>query len=275
MRLAYLERFAASGGASALTLGVLRSLGYALLAVTAVAIAVLAIRWRRRGMGTDQLARWLVGSTTSGSFWRQPQISPLLRAAVDGQPTGPTTPHEYLRAICDATDNLTGAARAHGCDAVASARTLLAGIELLDAELVALRRDADPIDVMRVEDRLAMLGRTSLQDDQDREQMRILLSGQLEVFARLTAWQEQVVTERAELVDRLRSLWAAVRQLGSDDATPTVRASSAESLRELHLAIERDVQERRLAATRTVVDHPRPTRGQGRPGDSPDKLERA
>jgi hypothetical protein len=158
---------------------------------------------------------------------------------------------------------------------VAAARTLLAGIDALDAELVALRRDADPMDVMRVEDRLAMLGRTTTLDDHDQQQMRELLNGQLEVFARLTARQEQVVNQRAELFDRLRSLWTAVRQLGADDVTPTVRASSVESLRALHVAIEREVLERRLAATRAGAAPARPTREDDRAGESPDKLERA
>ncbi len=112
---------------------------------------------------------------------------------------------------------------------------------------------------MRVEDRLAMLGRNSTLDDLDQEQMRSLLTGQLEVFARLTARQEQVVNQRGVLIDRLRSLWTAVRQLGAADATPTVRASSVESLRELHLAIEREVVHRRSSATRATTTEARPT----------------
>jgi predicted Ser/Thr protein kinase len=241
--LAYVERLAAGNGAR-LTPGILRSVGYALIALTAVAISVLALRWRSRGVGNDQLARWLVGSTTSGSFWREPQISPLLRPVDGERPTGPSTPHEYLRAISNAAEGLAGSARAPGSDAIAAARTLLGGIESMDAEIASLRRNADPIEVLRVEERLAVLGEGSGRADHDQAQMRSLLRRQLEVFTRLKARQEQVVSVRSQLIEQLRSLWAAVRDLGNDDATPSARTISADSLRALCTAIESAVFDR-------------------------------
>jgi len=244
--LAYVERLAAGNGAS-LTPGILRSVGYVLIALTAVAIAVLALRWRSRGVSGAQLARWLVGSTTSGSFWSEPQISPLLRPVNGEQPTGPSTPHEYLRAISEAAGALAGSKRAPGCDAIAAARTLLGRIASTDAEIASLRRNADPIEVLRVEERLAVLGERSGHADHDQAQMRSLLRRQLEVFTRLKARQEQVVIVRSQLIEQLRSLWAAVRDLGNDDATPSARTISAESLRALCATIEHAVFDQRRA----------------------------
>ncbi len=243
--LAYIEHLLATSGGTRLTPSLLRSVGYMLIALTAVAIAILAISWRNRGVGNEQLARWLVGSTISGSFWREPQISPLLRPAEAQQSSGPTTPHEYLRAISDAAEALAGSARAPGSDAVKAARTLLGGIEDMDADIASLRRNADPIEVLRVEERLAVLGEaTGREGDSDQEQMRALLRRQLEVFTRLRARQEQVVDQRARLIEQLRSLWAAVRDLGKDGATSADRNASAASLRALCSVIERAVPDR-------------------------------
>jgi predicted Ser/Thr protein kinase len=234
--LAYVERLAA--GSASLTPGILRSVGYVVIALTAVAIAVLALRWRSRGVGSAQLARWLVGSTTSGSFWSEPQISPLLRPVNGEQPTGPSTPHEYLRSISDFAEALAGSARAPGSDAIAAARTLLGRIASADAEIASLRRNADPIEVLRVEERLAVLGEGNGPADNDQAQMQSLLRRQLALFTRLKARQEQVVDARSRLIEQLRSLWAAVRDLGKDEATPSARTSSAEALRALCAAIE-------------------------------------
>jgi hypothetical protein len=236
--LAYFERLVAASGGTRLTPGLLRNLGYLLIVLTAVAIAVLALRWRSRGVGNDQLARWLVGSTTSGSFWREAQISPLLRPVAGEHPTGPSTPHDYLRAISEAAEALAGSARASGSDAIAAARTLLGRIEAMDVEIASLRRNADPIEVLRVEERLAVLGEGTGRSDHDQAQMRSLLRRQLEVFTRLKARQEQVVTGRTRLIEQLRSVWVAVRDLGNNDASPAARTIGVESLRALCAGIE-------------------------------------
>ncbi|MGQ0640562.1 MAG: serine/threonine-protein kinase [Gemmatimonadaceae bacterium] len=239
--LAYIERVVGTSGALRLTPGNLRGIGYAFILLTAGAIAGLALRWRSRGVGVNQLARWLVGSTTSGSFWREPQISPHLRTSEADPPTGPSRPRDFLRAISDRAEALSGSARAPGSDAVAAARTLLRAIQALDDELVSLRRDADPVEVLRVEERLAVLGEgTGHSNHNDQEQMRVLLRRQLEVFTRLRARQELVLDARTRRLGQLRSLWEGVRDLGSEVATPAVRVVSGESLRALCSAIERD-----------------------------------
>ena len=241
--LVWIERLAASSNATPYALSFLRGTEYAVVGLTALAIVVLAVRWRRRGLGPDQLARWLVGSTTSGSFWRLPQISPLLQSAGRGLPPGPVTPHDYLRAISEAADALTGSARASGSAlAIAAARTLLAEIDALDSELASLRRNAEPVEVMRVEERLAVLsdevGRG--EGGQDHEEMRLLLRGQLDVFRRLIARQEHAAADRARLLDKLRCLWTAVRQLHTDSETPATSPSAIASLLALCLSIESD-----------------------------------
>jgi hypothetical protein len=140
---------------------------------------------------------------------------------------------------------LTGSARAPGSAAVAAARTLLAEIDARDSELASLRRNAEPIEVMRVEERLAVLGDEVGRGEggQDHEEMRLLLRGQLDVFRRLIARHEHAAAERARLLDTLRSLWTAVRQLRMDDERPVARPSGIESLLALCLSIESDAHE--------------------------------
>jgi hypothetical protein len=235
--LAYAERVASQQGAASATLLGLRVTTYALVAATGLSIAVLAARWHRRGMGTDQLARLLVGSTTRGAFWRQPQISPLLQVSSDQtRAIGPQTPHDYLRAISADAELLTGSARAVGSDAVAAARTLLSDIDALDTELASLRRDADPVEIARAEHRLSLLGDAG--GDGDQQQVRALLRQQLEVLERMKGRAEVATDQRARLLDMLRSLWAAVRDLGTGDAGPATRAERVDSLRSLCSTIQ-------------------------------------
>ena len=246
--LAYIESGAAPGGATPLATRMLKYVSYILVTVTTIGIVTLAARWRRLGMGTKEMAGLIIGSSVSGTFWRQPQISPFLLNANKGQAAGPTTPHELLRAIADTAESLAGATRASGSNAVAAARVLLPAIEMLDNELESLRRNADPAEVVRVEVRLALMeeagARAGGGGDEDHEQMRVLLRRQLELFARLQARREAVMHQQKQLVERLRSLWVALCKLRQDDPKLTSNASQSashvESLRALCLAIERD-----------------------------------
>jgi predicted Ser/Thr protein kinase len=240
--LVYVERLVGFSPTTAAWQAALRSAEYGIIVLTAVAIGALAMRWSGRGLDVDQLARWLVGSTTSGSFWRAPQVSPLLDDPKREETKGPTTPHDYLRAISEAAATLQGSARAAGSDAVAAARTLMAAIDACDAELRVLRRDADPLEASRIQERLALLGETGDEgvtyDDQ--AQMRQLLRHQLELFARLGVRQEMVAARRRQLADRMSSLWHALRQLAREGVgVPTgERATDREALRALCLSIE-------------------------------------
>jgi hypothetical protein len=238
--LAYAERLVASDATSRSWSTALRGAEYAVILLTAGVIGAIAIRWSGRGLGVEQLARWLVGSTTSGSFWRTPQVSPLLDDSTLEQPKRPGTPHEYLRAISEAAGSLQGSARSVGSDAVAAARTLRAGIEACDAELRRLRRDADPIEASRLEERLALLGEDLEQGitNDDQAQMRLLLRRQLDLFARLGARQEIVADRRGILVEHLSSLWKLLREMKADGASTTQPSAASDSLRALCVSIE-------------------------------------
>jgi hypothetical protein len=61
----------------------------------------------------------------------------------------------------------------------------------------------------------------------------MLLRQQLEVLERLQGRAEVAADQRARLLDMLRSLWAAVRELRIEDAGAAARGERAEALRTL------------------------------------------
>ena len=183
----------------------------------------------------------LVGPTAAETFWSSPGIAPLLaprpRRDLRSRLDTPLTPHELLRAISDAAEKLTGAPRALGTDAVAAARQLFGGVELLDGEIAMLARDADPAEVARVEKRLA--AGDDLTRDPDEQQMRMLLRRQLELLSRLLARLESATSQRERLLARLRELWACVRALHTDSGDGSGR-EAAERIALICMAAERE-----------------------------------
>ena len=197
---------------------------YAVVLLTALAVAAGAWRWRGHGLSTPDIAWMLVGPTIEARFWVRPQIAALLTHAagqVSCDADQPQTPHDYLRAISDVAERLGGSARALGSDAVAAARQLVVSIDALDREIAMLARDADPTEVSRLEHRLSALGEQTTDDDE--QQMHRLLESQLELLRRLSARLEGASTDRAHRVGMLRTLSLYVADL---------RARTAEESRE-------------------------------------------
>jgi predicted Ser/Thr protein kinase len=197
---------------------------YLLIVFAFAVVAASAAAWRRRGLATPEVAWLLVGPTIEARFWGKPQIESVLTrlpprpgARDDAQPE---TPHDYLRAILEAAERLTGDARALGSDAVAAARQLVGAIDALDREIAMLARDADPVEVSRLEQRLAWLDEGAADDDE--QQMRLLSGQQLELLRRLTARLEAATTQRAHHVGMLRTLSLYLANLRARTAEETL-----------------------------------------------------
>jgi serine/threonine-protein kinase len=214
---------------------------YGVALLTAIVGSGSAVLWRRRGLPAADVAWLLVGPTVGTRFWGRPHISALLTRP-PGQSGAcardePQSPHDYLRSISDAAEQLTGPARALGSDAVAAARQVLSHIEALDKEIAMLARDADPVEVSRIEQKLAALdGDTT---DSDEQQMRMLLESQLGLLRRLGARLDGAATHRAHRVGMLGTLSLYVANLRARTAEDSLDSGELTSnIRALCLAIE-------------------------------------
>ncbi|MDB4898524.1 MAG: protein kinase, partial [Gemmatimonadetes bacterium] len=214
---------------------------YGVLLVTTVIAGASVWLWRRRGLPAADVAWLLAGPTVGTRFWNRTQISALLTlpagqgaaCAVDE----PQSPHDYLRAISDAAERLTGSARALGSDAVAAARQLISSIEALDKEIVMLARDSDPVELSRIDQRLSVLGNETT--DGDEQQMRRLLESQLELLHRLSARLEGASTFRAHHVGMLQSLALCMANLRARTASESLEGGEVTArIRALCDAIE-------------------------------------
>jgi hypothetical protein len=193
---------------------------YGLLAVAGAALLGVALMWWRRGLSIEEVTSLLLGPTVRPGFWTRSHIAihVAVRPAAGATcpPNQPETAHDYLRSISEAAESLTGPARALGSEAINAARQLLASIQALDAEIATLARDADPVEVARIEQKLAPLH--GAEADGDEQQMRDLLKSQLELVRRLSARLEAAAEHRTQLLDMLKTLWLQIANLRAQTA---------------------------------------------------------
>jgi predicted Ser/Thr protein kinase len=203
---------------------------FLIISVTGAVVAVSIWLWRRRGMAGSDIPRLLLGPTVSSAFWSRPQIAAVLQAQASNESACVVrldTPHDFLRGLSDAAELLSGAARALGSEALAAGRQLLASIEARDIEIRTLSQEADPIEIARLERKLAALGDSPLESDE--RQMRMLLRSELELLARLRRRLEMATSRRDNLLAMLRALYSCVTELRARGAEerpegPSVKA---------------------------------------------------
>lgn len=204
------------------------------LVIGAAATIVAGLTWAyRQRLSWSDTARLLVGATTPSSGWSSPSIAPFL-APTSGRTRGPMreTPGEYRRAILDALPTLPGSALAAAAGMAAVVRRLHDEIDVHDAEVAALDRDASPSEVERLTTRLAALNAESSATPARRE-LTDLVRRELDVVRELRIACEIVSQRRAHLYGMLRGLWAQVCM---------VRDQAAETSSPAHPAILRLIQ---------------------------------
>ena len=199
---------------------------YGLVAGTAVAVGYATWWARRHGISWEDMGRLLFGAPVGSMFWGRPDIARLLAASPSRgtRPTQPQTTHEYLNAISEAAQVLTGSARAIGTEAVAAARQILGCIDALDVEIKTLTSSADAADLAHLEQKIAALGEPNPAESDDQRQMRDLLTSQLALMHRLSARLKDATARRAQLADMLRLLWLQLVELRSQKEPDAARS---------------------------------------------------
>jgi len=196
---------------------------WAIVIVSLIAVG-LSFAWaRRKGLTFDKSVRLLLGPTVSSPGWAAPEIARLL-APASGKVRTPIgdEPSDYLRAIRELIPHVRHAPGDACLRAAAAAEDVLKSIDRFDNELAQLSRDAGPAEASRLSTQLEALESSGAGDTHERAELRELVRHQLDLVRRLQSRREVVLRERAHLVDLLKELWSALRDIGeSQDGNPT------------------------------------------------------
>jgi predicted Ser/Thr protein kinase len=202
----------------------LASAGLALLAV----ITMLYPVWRLKKWGADrgltvgEAQKFGLGSTSRFDIWRKPKYAALLLPVVNGTDKRPGTmepqsPAQFVRAIADASNMLNGPPRELGSEALAAARQAVDALAKIDAEIAVLARDASPVEIAALDQKLLALGEPD-NDGPSRRELRQMLASQRDLLARLASQLAAAMRDRERLLDLLRTLWLQVANLRAEMA---------------------------------------------------------
>jgi tRNA A-37 threonylcarbamoyl transferase component Bud32 len=218
-----------------------------ILVVGAAATIVCGLIWAyRQKLSWPDTARLLVGATTPSSGWSSPAIAPML-APMKGRTRGPMrdTAAEHRRAILEALPTLPAGAIAITADLTSAVKRLHDEIDVHDAEIAALERDASSAEVERLSARLAALNADSASTPARRE-LTELVRRELDVVRDLRVACEIVSQRRAHLYAMMRGLWTQVcmvRDQASEASSPAHPAIVR--LFELCAEVSRDLDDQR------------------------------
>ena len=180
-------------------------------------------RWGRSvGFSRIDTVKLLTEATSDSKFWRRPEIAAILgptgQPRADPQLPQPTTAQEYLRAIETTAKQLPKHVQDLGRQSVATARQLAGLAERAESETGKLAKDADPSEMARLEEKLAILTEQQSVENEDDRQMRELVQHQLDLMRRLAGRLEAAQDRKTRMLDLLKTLWLQVADLRAQSA---------------------------------------------------------
>jgi hypothetical protein len=210
-----------------------RKLAVFLIVVVIAAVSRLLLNRDLKRMGiTSSIDRDRIAGTPASrvSFWSQPRISIVLAPAVEPPAAERAdSPHDQLRAILRAADELSGPLRSLGAEAATAARRLVASIEEADRQIADLARNLEPGEEARLVEKIEALA-----DVGQSGAMRELLEKQLELIRGLTARVEELKESRNRHIEMLKTLALHLASLRARlTETPSQVHSLTDSVRAL------------------------------------------
>ena len=198
------------------------------IVVTAIVVSG-AFAWaQRRGFTLGESIRLLLGATAASPSWHSPRIARVLAPTSGVRPPDRDAPADHVRALEDLSATASGETARVTREAVEAAQAAVARLRECEAEMATLARDASPAEIDRLSAQLASFGEPS-PGNAERQELRALVSNQLELVRRLRARHEEIARERARLMDLLRGLWArTVEARETSGGAERVRATIAE-----------------------------------------------
>ncbi len=180
-----------------------------------------ALVWaQRRGLSLGEAhyvasARALAPTHEAMTFWKRPHIAVLLAEMPndsDGDTqTQPQSPAQYLERIKSAISVEPRLPGDLASRAVIAAGRLVEDVRVVDEEVVALQRNADPEQLEQLERKLENITGAELNSDTDQE-MHVLLSSQLRLLQRVSERLEVAKRQRSRQMDLLTALWREIEQ---------------------------------------------------------------
>jgi serine/threonine protein kinase len=166
---------------------------------------------RSHGLETYELRRisraFLVGPTADRALWKKPELARLLLPPRASGLKAPASPREYTEALARVAAGASGEVRQTADRAAAAARSLAAALAAADQRVARLNRDLDPKDLQRLDERLAVLGAADASEDEERRELRRLLSGQRELLRRYEGRLQETRARRERALRLLEELW--------------------------------------------------------------------
>jgi len=227
----------------------LASYGWSLAAL--MTAAVRSWRWgRKHGLSVADADRFGREPTARPKFWAKPHIAMLLAPARGEEAAEPRTVHEIAESIAAAVSQLSPPQRDAVGDVAAAARGLVSAVDVLDVEIAALAREADPAEVSRLESRVAALGAESTTVSADKREMRKLYLSQIALLRRLSTQGGELAMRRSRYAELLRTLWLQVSALRAQQAADAMQVTDVSGrIREICRSVQHEI------AGVNVVEH--------------------
>jgi hypothetical protein len=184
--------------------------------------------------------------TSRLSFWKNPRYSRILLPPKEMRSAGrerePQAPQQQLQSILDIVRELTGPARDLGTEAVHAARQLMASLQHAEDEIRQLSRDADPLEIARLQQRLDGMERSGGAATGEEGQLRELAQHQLNLLKRLADRLAEARSRQLKLTDLLQTLRLNMLDLRAQVAHASRADNGVTSgIRDLCADIERHV----------------------------------
>jgi hypothetical protein len=188
-----------------------------LAACAAVALGVLGAqlveaarlrRWAKRlGFDGRTIAKLLAERTWNSTFWRRPDVAPLLApGVVTPRPADSLSTPALVQAIVELSEEVAAIDPAVASAAREAGLAIARAIVVLDREVTAAGRDVDPGELRRLQDRLALLEHPTESESTTKRQMRSLVERQIDLLQQLAHRYRELVGRRDALVEHMRAL---------------------------------------------------------------------
>jgi hypothetical protein len=186
--------------------------------------------------------------------WNKPKFARLLGAETESRAIRASqSPEELVQSIRPLSSRLVRAGVLQDDESVRAAEAVVAAIGALEGEISRLHQDLDPVEVEKLDRRLAAL--TSSEED---DELRRLIEGQQAMLGRLEQRRQQKEARRDRLRDQLVSLYMQLLELDGrltrgDAADPELTSRVRVLASELgHIGEGMSEVERLLAPERTL-----------------------
>ncbi len=194
--------------------GITRTAALTVLLFVFPATMLLALYWvRQQRMTVDQTLQFFLASTVSSAFWREPAIANLLSSsAASVRPPDPTVASDHARAVEELVRRFPSTLEPVGRTALRAVQHRLSGIAKLERDMALLARDASPVEINRLNARLAALA-ASESLSADHRALIDTVQHEIDLIRKIQGQHTLAAAKRSAQVAELRSLWTQLTAL--------------------------------------------------------------